>query len=922
MVYYNNEDFQTALLSACQPGTLILTSGGRLARHLKHRYRESQIIAGKMGWTSPDILTLNAWIWKAWNMTWPSTRPLSYLNCLALWKQASSRVPPPDPFLPDLKLFQALDETYTVLVRHGLPTEGSPASATQLLAWRQEIMESFEALAKDLKSFHPALLPVHLARAIREGAVRPPETVVLAAFEAPAPIEEALFECLASICMVRRIDLPAGTPQKIEGVVMPSRKQEVAWLTRQLVIDAQTIPLNRIGVVVPDTEKYVPYISQVFQEIMGKAFDQTLSAYNISIGTPLLERSLVQAGLLPLKFWVQGEPRALLLCMALSPYYGRWATSRDRIAQADCVWRTQGLDAGLCSLLQALSDPPAISRHNLEGQSPELLALLNGNDPTLEEALGDFVQLSARTGSEWVRTLETFWNATSFPVILDDADRGAWHHLRTILHGIREDLKRTHMSLKDFVAVLQHLLSRELVHIRGSEETGIQVLGIIESRGLSFEKLYVLGLSAGSLPRPVRPLPFLDVWERHRVQGATAESQFRFAQEAFTHLLACAPDVTLIRPEEESAEPLAPSVFWSRAVTAETHHVIDLWNVPDVVWARAAWFQRAKKGLESPAIFPPADAPVEGHLLPETVSVSSLSTAFACPFRFYAETILKVFQLDELIIGISPLDRGNRLHKVLALFTRRCHDEGLAGKTDRETMMTLLKACLDEALVSSDCSEAHHAGRDALGQHSWTMERRRLMGDTKSEVPGLLKQWLDLELQRLDEGWRWLCEESSFDGLTFPDWSFSITGRIDRIDYHKDKGFMLWDYKSGEHPTRHAVIEYLIDPQIPAYVQAAKEHRIAEVEKELGPNVHISGGYITLKTPSAITHKELTPKEGSWDQVLNRWKEAVARLGKVLASGQFRAEPYLVSHGVRTETACQYCSYRPLCGNKEPMCSI
>ena len=130
---------------------------------------------------------------------------------------------------------------------------------------------------------------------------------------------------------------------------------------------------------------------------------------------------------------------------------------------------------------------------------------------------------------------------------------------------------------------------------------------------------------------------------------------------------------------------------------------------------------------------------------------------------------------------------------------------------------------------------------------------------------------------------------------------------------------MLWDYKSGEHPTRHAVIEYLIDPQIPAYVQAAKEHRIAEIEKEFQANMHTSGGYITLKTPSAITHKELTPTEGSWDQVLKRWKEAVARLGKMLASHQFIAEPHPLSDGVGQETACRHCSYRLLCGKKEAM---
>ena len=922
MFYGNNDDFQTALLSQCQAGTLILTSGGRLARHLKHRYRQSRMTDGEMAWALPDISTLNAWVRNAWNMTWPSTRPLSYLGCLALWKEASSGVPPPEPFLPDLKLFQALDQTYAVLVRHGLPTQGPSASATPLLAWRQKIIGTFEALARRLKSFHPALLPACLAQAIGEGTVRLPEAVVLAAFESPAPIEETLFECLARATAVRRFDLPVGIPENKVGVVMPSRTQEVAWLAQQLVMDALTIPLHRIGVVVPDTETYVPYIRQAFREIMGWPTDENLSAYNISMGMPLSERSLVQAALLPLRFCAQGEPRTLLLSMVLSPYYSRWTTWRDRIARADRIWRTQGLAAELGSLLQTISGPSAGAGHEQTGHSADLLALLNGAEPTLEEALGTFSQVPARSGSEWVHILDSFWQTAGFPVTVDEADTGAWRHLRSVLHRIREDLKTTYMSLPDFMDLLHHLLSEELVHTRGSEEAGIQVLGLIESRGLSFDKLYVLGLSAGSLPGVVRPLPFLDAWERHRVQGATAESQYRFAQKAFRHLLACAPDVTLIRPDEESAEPLAPSPFWTRNVAEDKHDVIDVWNAPDQAWARAAWLQQAKKGLEHPTMFPPSDAPVGGHLLPQTLSVSHLSTAFACPFRFYAETILQVLPLDEFIIGISPLDRGNRLHSVLALFTRTCRDEGLSGKTDRADMERLLMACLDHTLgPSSGYGKACVSDKDAFKELGWTIERRRWTGG-RGDVPGLLTQWLDLELERLDEGWHWLCEESSFDGLTFPGWPFSISGRIDRIDYHKDKGFMLWDYKSGGHPTRRAVVEDFIDPQIPAYVQAAKKRRIGGVEKELGQNVHISGGYITLKTLPTITHKELIPTGGSWDQVLKRWKEAVARLGKILSSGQFMAEPYPLSGGVGQERACRYCPYGPLCGRKEPTSSI
>ncbi len=860
--------------------------------------------AGKMGWVPPDILSLNAWIWKTWNMTWPSTRPLSHISCLHLWKEASDRVPPPAPFLPDMKLFQALDETYTVLVRHGLSREGPTASATPILSWRRDIIRAFEALVHDLQGFHPAFLPLQLAQTIQKGSVRLPKVIVLAAFEAPAPVENTLFDCLASQCTLRRFDLPAGAPEITERVVTPSRKQEVAWLTRELVTDARTTSLNRLGVVVPDTETYVPCIKHAFREIMGKPIDQSRSAYNISLGTPLLDQPLVQSGVLPLRFWAQGQPRTLLLALVLSTYYARWATNRDRIARADSVWRKQGMDTDLRSLLQTLLD-----------HSPEIFSQVNGSHPTLEQALGSFLQGSDRTVSEWVRTLEEFWNAVGFPVITDEADSVAWRHVRTVLHRMREDLKRTSMNLADFKGLLQHLLSKERVQTQGSEEAGIQVLGVIESRGLSFERLYVIGLSAASFPSPVRPLPLLDAWERHQVQGATAESQYAFGEEAFRHLLACAPHVTLIRPEEESAEPLAASPFWAQVAAEEVHRTVDPWNAPDPVWARATWLQDAKKGLANPAVFPPDDPPVAGDILPKAVSVSQLAAAFVCPFRFYAETVLKVFPLEELIMGMSPSERGNRLHRALAFFTRRYRDQAPTEKKDAAFMETLIRACSDEAL-SLDHGQAHHAGKDALGRHSRVMERRRWIGGN-DEAPGLLTQWLDVELQRLDEGWCWLSEESSFEGLTAPGWPFSLSGRIDRIDGHRDKGLMLWDYKSGEHPSKQAVVEHLIDPQIPAYVFAAKEHRIAGLEKAPGPGAHVSGGYILLKGPSSVGHKALTPKDGIWDPVLKLWKEAVEALGNKLASGEFKANPYPVSDGARQKAACQYCPYKPLCGRQE-----
>jgi RecB family exonuclease len=731
-----------------------------------------------------------------------------------------------------------------------------------------------------------------------------PGTLVLAGFEAPAPIETALFECLEKSCALKCLHLAVGTPVRVLGVTLPSRKQEVAWLTTRLVSDAQHIPLNRIGVVIPDTSTYLPHVKQAFTETLGDPLDNNGSAFNISAGSRLVDRPLVQAGILPLRFWVEGQSRALLLSMILSPYYARWARKRDYIARADCLWRKEGVDCDFKTLVDVVSD-----------RSPELWKLVNGPTPGFETTFCSFQDKSTCSGAKWVDKLETYWESTGFPVISSETDRGAWGHFKAILYMMREDLDGISMDAAEFTSFLRYLLSEEIVHTRGSEEAGIQVLGLIESRGMSFEKLYVLGLAAGSLPRPVRPLPFLSPGERHGVQGATVESQHGFAEEAFGHLLACAPHVSLIRPQAEGDEPLAPSPFWLQAVCEEMPQVVDFWSAPDAVSLRAAWLRGVHRGLKDPRPFPPVDPPINGDCLPGVISASELSKAFACPFRFFAESVLKVFPLEEFMVGVSPKDRGSLLHKTLSRFTQRCRQKGLLEQRDRAAMVQLLKECVNE-VVATVTAKGTASQTRSVAQHAWIMEGSRWM-TKEGEVSGLLVRWLDLELQRLREGWLWMDEESSFEQLGCADWPFSISGRIDRIDYHKEKGLMLWDYKSGEHPSRRAVVESFMAPQIPAYILHVKGERAAETKEFVGAGVPVSGGYISLKRASTICHQALTPKGSTWDDVLERWQEAVARLGTMLILGLYRAEPYPVSSSVRKDKVCQYCSYRPLCARRE-----
>jgi len=362
--------------------------------------------------------------------------------------------------------------------------------------------------------------------------------------------------------------------------------------------------------------------------------------------------------------------------------------------------------------------------------------------------------------------------------------------------------------------------------------------------------------------------------------------------------LACAPDITLIRPEQEGGEPLSPSPFWP---DSEKYQIIDLWNEPNGIWTRVDWFTSAYNGLKrEDHIILPYDPSLDPRYLPNTISVSELAVALACPFRFLMERIINIQPLEEIEYGISPKIFGTYIHRLLGMFGRSLCNQEPEVNLHEERLERLLKACVE------------HIIKDVEQHPQWIVERRRWLAEI-GKAPGLLDQWLKQELERIKEGWKWLKVESSFSGLSFPGWPFSVSGRIDRIDYHPTKGIVVWDYKTGEIPSKKGVLTDLNEPQIPLYLLALKGGKVSGIIQDELKDKPLSGGYISLKKWSLILHQDYTPKNETWETVLERWQKAVSKLGELFTSGQYPAKPYPFSTTDKKDRDCLYCPYRPLC---------
>ncbi len=866
------QELQAKIIEKADEDTLILTPGRRLARRLRHAFRMAQIDRGRRAWLPPKIATLNSWLNEIWLESWPEECIASDIACLCLWKEAVEETALPEGLESNIGLYRLLDETYSAIIRHKIPPlPGDYLSP--LIEWRQKAFEIFEDRLRAKGYVHPAFLPVLIKNKLKGGIYAPPRRILCVGFESPAPVENDLLTGLAKDYGAVICSTESNEPPYLKAVSLPDVEQEVMWLAQDVLEKAQNTPLHRIGVVVPNMSAYAPLVSRVFQELVGSPTVEEGGNYNISLGESLFSQPLIQAALLPLRLLLEGERRDLFLALLLSPYYGLWGRHRDILAQADRVWRAYSIDQGLSDLL-----------YILQKKKPEILSFIHPPGHDLAGLLRGLP--GKRTGAGWIEALYRLWDIMQFPAINNEDEERVSRHLQENLAALARDLGEDKIDAHAFHAWLKYARNETKVNVPGHEEAGIQVIGLIESRGLSFDHLYVVGLSAGSLPQPVRHFPLLTREGKNLVQGATIESQYLFAEQAFAHLMTAAPAITLTRPLEEKGDPLPASPFWPEG---EENTAVNYWLEPGRASLRAGWLRQAHEGWRDyPIPYPPEDAPLVPAPLPDELSVTAIEKAISCPFKFFADTVLRLSELPEPTIGISSQEKGNRLHRLFALFTSRMRKQGVS-LTNVGQSESMLKECIAEALA------------DVTDNPYWQIERKRWSG--------LLATWLYLERKRGEEGWRWLLEEANFSSLQNAPWPFTVHGRIDRIDINDgERKICCWDYKTGSAPPPVDIHTHFLAPQLPLYLLALRSGKISPPV----PFQYLTAGYISLKSEGEVRFGEPVKDEAGWEVCLSAWEKEIADLGQRLSAGNFTTDPKPTPKGNRNG-ACQYCPYLTLC---------
>ncbi|MFP4472372.1 MAG: PD-(D/E)XK nuclease family protein [Candidatus Omnitrophota bacterium] len=365
------------------------------------------------------------------------------------------------------------------------------------------------------------------------------------------------------------------------------------------------------------------------------------------------------------------------------------------------------------------------------------------------------------------------------------------------MYDLAEEIKQAAFAgepfeFQDLVQILQSQLDQEMIAFRGSPLRGLQILGLFETRSLSFDQVIVLDANEGVLPRihVQEALIPRDVMVSLGLDRLEEEEQIQ--RYGFMRLISAAKDVHLIYQHNREFEP-------SRFVEELIWHAQQRQQNMDAVSVTRPRFRVVADQLERSAEKTPE---MIAFLRQMRYSASSVNLYLRNPYRFYQQYVLGLREWDDVLDEPENRQIGTYIHQVL-----------------EEAFRPLVGSCPQiDAPFRQDVQNI----ADRLFEEQFGRSRRADMFLLKSVVDERLARFLEREadvVQRPVEEILFV-EETFNDTISLTAGDISFVFKVDRVDRLRDGRILLLDYKTGSVSP---------GPKGPACVSAARSREeIAE----------------------------------------------------------------------------------------------
>ncbi len=351
---------------------------------------------------------------------------------------------------------------------------------------------------------------------------------------------------------------------------------------------------------------------------------------------------------------------------------------------------------------------------------------------------------------------------TSFPFNLKVVEK---------MHEIAEEMRTSlfagePMERGRLWDIFRQKLEREVVAFIGSPLRGIQILGLMETRSLSFDNVIVMDMNESILPRLkiYEPLIPREVMLSLGINRLEKEEEIQRYQ--FMHLISSAKKVHLVyeATKEKEKSRFIEELLWKRQKKQQQLEVL---RVPRAVFPLKLSVRETAVGKD-PAMIE--------YLRKSTYSASRINTYLNCPLQFYFKYVLGLKEQEDLLEDPQATHIGTFIHRLLEeTFAPFVGKAPLLDKKFPQDFFTCLAQRFDTEL-------AMRMKADAVLLKQIIIKR--------------LNSFLDQEAVRPVE--KIVCLEKEQQGrLTLGSREVRFRYTVDRIDRLPGNQVVILDYKTG-----------------------------------------------------------------------------------------------------------------------------
>ena len=672
------------------------------------------------------------------------------------------------------------------------------------------------------------------------------------------------------------------------------REEELVAIARQLKADRRSgdaVPLDRTAIVYKHPLPYLYAAAEIFR---GAGIP-----YQMSDALPLA-----------------AEPTSAALDLILDTVSSRFSRGTLIALLRSPHWLFTG-EAGEVTRQSVSALDRALSAARYLGALDRLEALAEewgggASRPAMDAALAVARALAPLTethpASEQLACLLAFWSAHARPIADDDPFASRERRARAAIVGMLPSLAAGHAAHDDpawtidEVGIAVRRWIEDQTFVPAPEDgSGVHLLDDQAVRYGDFDDVAIVGVVDQDWPeRPRRNIFYPPALLKSL--GWPSEKDRRAAGDArFLDLLTSASRRTIV-----STFTLDEDAIVSRSMQLDEIPRARLSTVARAPFEDARVFTDEALSLEPIAFDPfqgdarswaelrttrsPADAP-DFHGTVRDVparawSVSAIETYLDCPFKFFAQHVLKLEEEPEDEEVMDPRRQGRFVHDVFERFFAAWQHAGHRAVTPENlgAARDMFTSVVDRALERLPIAEAG-------------LERTRLLGSPAAA--GLGEAVLRMEAERPLAVVERLLEHPLKGDFTFATddgpRTIALRGKADRLDLLEDGTFRLIDYKLGWPPQRGRAL------QLPIYGLCAEQTLVGYN----GKNWQLSeAAYLAFKGPKRVVPLFSSPANRT--KVLAEAQQRLADTVDAIERGEFPPTPDDVWR-------CETCSFASVC---------